>query len=815
MAQPNNPHFESGGHDYTSPPETLTSPMHVPEAVRARVAEAEAAEAANAAVPEALALEALEQVIDPAQEAEINNELNQAHTDIGDIDAALEAAETAAEAQPEAAPQNSQEATDAEPAAVTSAAPVTAPSRKTKRGTKKANTQTDPKPDSESHDSYEARTQAAGNWQLAYKPRYEESPGLYKDLMTREDMDTLRATFRSEKNIDELLESGTPTAEMVKQRIARSREFVAETFPLPENVTTRAEAQELVDTVFKQRLAFDMMMLSDATYAAKMDQIHSYEAPEPGLDAETIAAVEAAFPMPEAEQAAAVVTAPEQTIENATAVVADGSEASVASDAETIAAVEATPVADTQDTAAVPAEAPRVIGQHQVSLEGLGGETTNADSTPGREGVGENQVDTSALDAVDTTTGETNEAPTTGIDAQQATSETLADQLALLEDELATLSATRQAQLWTKESRNTEQQYLETQDMYDLAVARANMHNVQQFMAANPEATALDQRSQLVTMALSNEERFRGNSVDRLRSSRFSRVLNWLNNPADSRAKRIGKRAVVGVGVGLVAGVIGVATGGVGVGAVVGAGAGAIAGSRAAVTGLRVFANRETAQGRGMNRSINTPEFRAQLHRALEESQEQNDGVLDLSRSVQSLQSALRERREADTRNEQSKRRKSAAYAVGGAAIGAVAGAAIGELADRGLDMITGSGTADAAQAPAGPNQPPQVVTPEATPVPTPAVAHNIYSADAVQTHYNEGLFESFGDITGNQNISSANLNNIIQEVGPQLEAKGLAYRMNDGLWGWNSTANLDQGSMDLIFNTAQKYGVPTNVRAA
>ena len=66
-----------------------------------------------------------------------------------------------------------------------------------------------------------------------------------------------------------------------------------------------------------------------------------------------------------------------------------------------------------------------------------------------------------------------------------------------------------------------------------------------------------------------------------------------------------------------------------------------------------------------------------------------------------------------------------------------------------------------------------------------------------------EGLYSTFADF----HISSDHHAELLQKVGPELQDMGVAYRMEDGLWGLNYAGELPDDASKLIVSTAEQNG--------
>jgi len=359
----------------------------------------------------------------------------------------------------------------------------------------------------------------------------------------------------------------------------------------------------------------------------------------------------------------------------------------------------------------------------------------------------------------------------------------------------AKASAKRQGKLFSIESESRDAL---KQDYNDKVIALGKLKVAD--LLADPDAADDAKNLAVITHLFEEQKELRRLTIEKLQGTSVSAIIKWMNKG------RFATRIAKGVGIGIVAGLAGGFVAGA-VGAAV-VGTGLVATTRFA----RGFASRDNKK-RGMQTAQDAVD-----QEALKQSVEAGNvaGTDRFDSALQNLDALF----EADTKKEQSKRRNAAVWGIGSMAVGATIGLGvhfgIEQMANHDIrvtslfnhgDTNTGSGH----QAVPGehPSNPPNNgvhdngngAGPNHIPAPAPPeVAPPVEFSEAAQTiNTGEGWYQTFKDMGITNPTEQANL---LQRVGPELQARGWAYPMSGHSWGISRPGQLPTDVLELIKNS-------------
>lgn len=358
--------------------------------------------------------------------------------------------------------------------------------------------------------------------------------------------------------------------------------------------------------------------------------------------------------------------------------------------------------------------------------------------------------------------------------------------------DLAAVTAKRQGRLNFKfipgyEERTKE--FERSQDEYEKRIIDLVRDELQKEIAAGNYPDEADQRLYVAARVMNSYKELQEASNEAMENTKVGKFIKFM-----TRGGTV-KRIIKGVGLGVVAGGVGMlasaATGGAGVGAVIATGATVT--SRLA----RGYAAFDAKAGRGMEvKGTDEAAQKEMLAKAGLENEAADAVVLQLS--IHLLKDL-----EAQTDAQVKKRRAS----VGLAVLTAVVGSGIAIGIHEGYDAITshglsgghpqGSGVTHTDKPGGSGTTHPQPGTVE------PQAPKTIeYSSDAYRISPGEGFYQTFQDM----DIPQKDWSGLLERVGPQLhdmQAGGhsLAYRMPNGEWGIRMTADgkMPQEALDAI----------------
>lgn len=233
------------------------------------------------------------------------------------------------------------------------------------------------------------------------------------------------------------------------------------------------------------------------------------------------------------------------------------------------------------------------------------------------------------------------------------TLEKLESNLADAREKLAAAAAKRQNSLWSGNFTGNSDVYDKLHDEYNDALRALG----QQHISLHEDYTDESKNIIALTILFDEQEKLRDLTTEKLENKRITKVIKWMNK--GNAATRIAKGVAIGAGAGLAGSFL---AGAVGAGIVAG---GAVAATRFA----RGFALKDHDK-RGMSSfedTVDVSEADIKVGPALHFAESDQISAAD---KVLGAQGSF----EADTRNEQKKRRKAAAYGIGSMAVGSVLG---------------------------------------------------------------------------------------------------------------------------------------------
>ncbi|HEX6462141.1 MAG TPA: hypothetical protein VFZ58_02580 [Candidatus Saccharimonadales bacterium] len=427
------------------------------------------------------------------------------------------------------------------------------------------------------------------------------------------------------------------------------------------------------------------------------------------------------------------------------------------------------------------------------------------------------------------------------------------DELKVLREELAKLSAKRMGRLISRGKTKKEFEKLQ-QEYHDKLIEVGKKE--EELREQNDPNRADDQkRLEVMTHLLENEKDLRGLTNDKLGNTKIARVAAWMNK--GGKWAKIAKGVAVAAPIGLITG---------GAGAVVVAaltGMGLVAASSAGATGAGIafgFGGRFITNfiRKSADRQIDIKEVNAKA------SQDALGKIDDIdTKTHEEIQRAATKEHSKELRGdiaEQQKRRRRAAYKAGGIALVGVgigaAGVGLANAIDRdimpsfkvrhyGEGGVTSNGSgleygenatrfnkasegkiagSDMYPRAAGPQPQTEVggtsgshASPEAgtgpqteSTTPEGSVASSEYSPEAQTIHADEGLYSVFDQM----GVPETDRPALLQKVGPQLATidqggKPFAYLINgeQGNWGIRMTPDgkMPAGALDMIQQAHQE----------
>lgn len=374
---------------------------------------------------------------------------------------------------------------------------------------------------------------------------------------------------------------------------------------------------------------------------------------------------------------------------------------------------------------------------------------------------------------------------------------------------LALLAAKRQGKLFGKGGRK----YNDAHDEYAAAVNEVGRHEESLRSSANPNRTQEEKNRDVIAFILEEQGKLRAQTVENLRGTKVGRFIEAMNK--GGKAARFFKGAALGVGVGLVGS------------ALIATGAGVLAGvATAGVMGTRFargFAAADAQNGRGMPAEADEAARTNLENRASDPGFTVEDGNHEVMDSF-----------EHDTKQEQKKRRKAAAWGMGGIVVGSLVGEAItlaardwdpnvpGWLGGPDIDVDVPDGDIDVN----GPNGDVDVdgpvgdgdgtggetpgdgdADPDTVPDGTPAGTEYTFGESADAIHTGEGWYETFQEM----GIPADQRAELLQAVGPQLQQMGVAYPMGEHSWGIIRPGDMPDEALRVIADAARQHGIVSN----
>lgn len=413
---------------------------------------------------------------------------------------------------------------------------------------------------------------------------------------------------------------------------------------------------------------------------------------------------------------------------------------------------------------------PHAFGAHstpsQPSVDAASQPQATPDTTPAP-----NTIDTSVIDA-----------HITGLE----------DHLEVLRTRLSALSAKRQGRLYVGKALREE--YEQVNQTYETQLAELNIAKAERQRQLMPETSMAEFREMVINATLADDIKFREQSVNKLRSTKFSKFINFLTT--GSKKQQFAKQLLVGAPVTAAIALTGALPGAVIAGT-------AALGLKMGMAGLKKYASKDAQSGRGFTTAVDTDERKAELNRVIDDLRFSEGAVTkdQLRRMGRAVTSRVMTVREKDTANETKKRRRSALAGLGGAALGAVIGGTAAHFLTSGPTLGETMDNRSAIPYDATPMVP-EVPAP-AMPAPAPEF---VFSPDAVTIEAGEGIRQTIIEATGTQNITGAQFDAIVRDVAGSMPER--TYAMGVDSWGWNAPGQLSQVELRSIVDSAKAHGV-------
>ena len=251
------------------------------------------------------------------------------------------------------------------------------------------------------------------------------------------------------------------------------------------------------------------------------------------------------------------------------------------------------------------------------------------------------------------------------IEAVDPAIEAARGQLEGLRDRLSTLSAKRQGRLFGEGG----EKYQEADQAYKEQIQKLGRLELATELA-DESLSETDKNALVIAFLFAEQQELRQQTTEKLKGTTVGRFVEWMNK--GGALKRLGKGVLIGAAAGVVGAGIGTAAGVAGVAAL---GAGIATGATMATRFARGFASADARKGRGMKELGDDHAVEARENAEVAENE---DALARYARFFD-------EKFEEDTRNEQSKRRKSVAWGLGGVALGAGIAGTAAALIDTGV----------------------------------------------------------------------------------------------------------------------------------
>lgn len=281
-------------------------------------------------------------------------------------------------------------------------------------------------------------------------------------------------------------------------------------------------------------------------------------------------------------------------------------------------------------------------------------------------GIQQLQADVAALaDQLNPTAPEAPVAIESSVEAVDPAIEAARGQLDTLRDRLSTLSAKRQGRLFGEGG----EKYEEANRAYKEQIQKLGRLELAAELA-DESLSETDKNALVIAFLFAEQQELRKQTTEKLKGTTVGRFVEWMNK--GGALKRIGKGVLIGAAAGAVGAGIGAAAGVAGVAAI---GAGIATGATMATRFARGFAFADARKGRGMKELGDDHAVEA---RDTTETSDDEDALARYARFFD-------EKFEEDTRKEQSKRRKSVAWGLGGVALGAGIAGTAAALIDTGV----------------------------------------------------------------------------------------------------------------------------------
>ncbi|MDB5165350.1 MAG: hypothetical protein JWM00_240 [Candidatus Saccharibacteria bacterium] len=378
-------------------------------------------------------------------------------------------------------------------------------------------------------------------------------------------------------------------------------------------------------------------------------------------------------------------------------------------------------------------------------------------------------------------------------------------------------------ELWATESAKRQDKFFSAKNKKRDELRDDYFKKVQELgklhLASHEDYSDEDKNLLAMTVLFDEQEKLRVLTKEKLEGTSIGKFVNWMNK--GSTITRIAK----GVSIGVVAGTAGsFLAGAIGAGVIT---VGAIGASRFA----RNFAIKDH-QKRGMASiydAQNSIDFDAnELHTSAALGFTTDDDRMSKIEQITGANEAF----EGDTRKEQGKRRKSAAYGTIMMGAGALVGYGIHEGIERAQDSnLTATGWVKDqwndfwhtdGERPEAPGNKPHIIDRDHDGIrdgkdpfvdanhdgfddrtgEAPLDMHDI-PHDARWVEPGEGWYQTFNEL----GIPQDNWQDVLRDAGPKLHEQGWAYRMPDGQWGISQPGRLPDSALKIIAESSKDNG--------
>lgn len=386
--------------------------------------------------------------------------------------------------------------------------------------------------------------------------------------------------------------------------------------------------------------------------------------------------------------------------------------------------------------------------------------------------------------------------------------ERLAGELGELRGKWAEVSAKRLGLLRAVPLRKKKRQQRKAlKAQYDAKVQELGAFELEELLT-DDEKTPLEKNAAVIGYVLAEQDKLREATKQTFESSKVSRVVERFNR--GGKFARLGKSALVGLGIGA-AGALIAGTGGI---------AGIVAG--AGIVGAKIvkgYASSDRHRGTKMETAVNDERRQALLQAA---------GTSEVL-SFDDAQSHTDQLFEADVKKEQNERCKALGIGMAGVATGSIAGyflatGVAGRIHEGGFNLYDHyisehmPWNHDQAAAIANTNPPDNPGSGGGSGggaheggsgggnSDTTTLTWESFVPDAQQIHYGEGGFQTLHEM----GIPDDKLEAVWERAGSDLFSAGDAdvYRMADGSWGWGSVGTLSENDLHIIVDAAKENGV-------